>query len=83
MSVVEIRPAGPADFDAAKAMPEAMSILPLEHLVSVARNNQITMFTAKTLTENQAMLDVIAAAGLPSGGGIRRGSRDDISSSSL
>jgi acyl-CoA synthetase (NDP forming)/GNAT superfamily N-acetyltransferase len=135
---VEIRPAGPADFDAVKAMHEAMSpdhlylrffnfsrnaaetearricreprpghlallalaagqlvgcasydalagdhaaevafavaehmhhrgiaTLLLEHLVSSARNDQITMFTAETLSENTPMLQVFTDAGLP------------------
>jgi acyl-CoA synthetase (NDP forming)/GNAT superfamily N-acetyltransferase len=141
-STVEIRPAGPADFDAVKAMHEAMSpdntylrffnfsrlagetearricrpprpghlallaladgevvgcasydalagsadprhvaevafavadrmhhrgiaTLLLEHLVSSARNDQITVFTAQTLAENTPMLKVFADAGLP------------------
>src|ERR1700722_5739731 len=37
----------------------------LEHLVSWARSHQITTFTAQTLSENQAMLNVFADAGLP------------------
>jgi len=139
-STVEIRPAGPADFDAVKAMHEAMSpenaylrffipsrtaarlearricrepgpgwaallalaagevvgcasyealqgqpghraevacavadhmhhkgvaTLLLEHLVSYARNHQITTFTGMMLAENTAMLKVFADAGLP------------------
>ncbi len=44
---------------------KGIATLLLEHLASVARTNQITTFTAETLTENKAMLDVIAAAGLP------------------
>ena len=138
-STVEIRPPGPADFDAVKAMHEAMSLdnaylrffgfsrtaaetearricresrpgqvallalvegqvvgcgsyetirgepdkaevafavadrmhhkgiatLLLEHLVSHARSHQITTFTGQTLTENTAMLKVLADAGLP------------------
>jgi acyl-CoA synthetase (NDP forming)/GNAT superfamily N-acetyltransferase len=136
-TTVEIRPAGPGDFDAVKAMHEAMSpdnsymrffnisrlaaetearricrdpapgqmallaisdlqvvgaasyasvaqgqaevafavadhmhhrgiaTLLLEHLVSYARSHQITTFSAETLTENKAMLDVFADAGLP------------------
>ncbi len=136
-TTVEIRPAGPADFDAVKAMHQAMSpdntymrffnisrlvvetearricqdpepgqvallalagdkvvgvasyvangtgkaevafavadhmhdkgiaTLLLEHLVSYARNHQITTFTAQALTENKAMLNVFADAGLP------------------
>ena len=136
-TTIEIRPAGPGDFDAVKAMHEAMSpdssymrffnisrlaaetearrickdpapgqvallaisdgevvgvasyvsevqgqaevafavadhmhnrgvaTLLLEHLVSFARSHQITTFTAETLTENKAMLNVFADAGLP------------------
>ena len=136
-TTVEIRPAGPGDFDAVKAMHEAMSpdntymrffnisrlvaeteagricrepvpgkvallaisdgevvgaasyvsevpgqaevafavadhmhnrgvaTLLLEHLISFARSHQITTFTAETLTENKAMLNVFADAGLP------------------
>ncbi|MGD0244965.1 MAG: GNAT family N-acetyltransferase [Streptosporangiaceae bacterium] len=37
----------------------------LEHLVSYARSQGIGTFVADTLTENQAMLGVFAAAGLP------------------
>src|SRR5262249_30965719 len=37
----------------------------LEHLVSLARSRQITTFTAETLSENTAMLQVFADAGLP------------------
>ncbi len=44
---------------------KGIATLLLEHLIWVARSNQITTFTAETLTENKAMLDVIAAAGLP------------------
>ena len=136
-TTVEIRPAGPGDFDAVKAMHQAMSpnnrymrffnisrlavetearricrdpargtmallaisdgevvgaasyvsvaqgqaevafavadhmhhrgvaTLLLEHLVSFAQSHQITSFTAQTLTENEAMLNVFADAGLP------------------
>jgi acyl-CoA synthetase (NDP forming)/GNAT superfamily N-acetyltransferase len=42
-----------------------IATLLLEHLVSLARSRQITTFTAQTLVENKAMLDVFAAAGLP------------------
>jgi acyl-CoA synthetase (NDP forming)/GNAT superfamily N-acetyltransferase len=138
-STVQIRPAGPGDFDAVKAMHEAMSpdnaylrffslsriaaegearricreprlgrlallaladrevvgcasyetipgmpdraelavavadhmhhkgiaTLLLEHLVSYARSHQVTAFIGQTLTENTAMLKVLADAGLP------------------
>jgi len=42
-----------------------IATLLLEHLVSYARNHQVTTFTAQTLTENRAMLNVFADAGLP------------------
>ncbi|MBV9204808.1 MAG: GNAT family N-acetyltransferase, partial [Actinobacteria bacterium] len=42
-----------------------IATLLLEHLVSLARARGITTFTAQTLTENKAMLNVFAAAGLP------------------
>ena len=42
-----------------------IATLLLEHLVSLARSRQIATFTADTLTENKAMLNVFAAAGLP------------------
>src|SRR5271169_245633 len=42
-----------------------VATLLLEHLVSFARSHQITTFTAETLTENKAMLNVFADAGLP------------------
>ncbi len=42
-----------------------IATLLLEHLVSLARSRQITTFVAHTLTENKAMLNVFADAGLP------------------
>jgi acyl-CoA synthetase (NDP forming)/GNAT superfamily N-acetyltransferase len=42
-----------------------VATLLLEHLISYGRGQQIRTFTAKTLTENKAMLDVFAGAGLP------------------
>ena len=42
-----------------------IATLLLEHLVSLARSRQIVTFAADTLTENKAMLQVFAAAGLP------------------
>src|SRR5580692_7335295 len=42
-----------------------VATLLLEHLVSFARSHQVATFTAQTLTENKAMLNVFAAAGLP------------------
>ena len=41
-----------------------IATLLLEHLVSYARSHRITTFTAQTLSENQAMLNVFADAGL-------------------
>ena len=41
-----------------------IATLLLEHLVSYARSHQITTFTAQTLSENRAMLNVFADAGL-------------------
>ena len=42
-----------------------IATLLLEHLVSLARQQGITTFTATTLTDNRAMLHVFADAGLP------------------
>ena len=42
-----------------------IATLLLEHLVSLARSRGITTFVAETLTENRAMLNVFADAGLP------------------
>jgi len=44
---------------------KGIATLLLEHLVSYARSHQITTFRAETLTENKAMLNVFADAGLP------------------
>jgi len=44
---------------------KGIATLLLEHLVSLARSQQITTFTAETLGENKAMLNVFAGAGLP------------------
>jgi acyl-CoA synthetase (NDP forming)/GNAT superfamily N-acetyltransferase len=44
---------------------KGIATLLLEHLVSYARSHQITTFIAETLTENKAMLNVFADAGLP------------------
>jgi acyl-CoA synthetase (NDP forming)/GNAT superfamily N-acetyltransferase len=44
---------------------KGIATLLLEHLVSLARSRKITTFTAETLTENMAMLEVFADAGLP------------------
>jgi acyl-CoA synthetase (NDP forming)/GNAT superfamily N-acetyltransferase len=44
---------------------KGIATLLLEHLVSLARSRQITTFTAETLSENTAMLQVFADAGLP------------------
>ena len=42
-----------------------IATLLLEHLISAARSDQVTIFTAETLPENKAMLQVFADAGLP------------------
>jgi len=42
-----------------------IATLLLEHLVSFARSDQITVFTAQTLAENTLMLKVFADVGLP------------------
>jgi acyl-CoA synthetase (NDP forming)/GNAT superfamily N-acetyltransferase len=42
-----------------------IATLLLEHLVSFAKSHQITIFTAETLPENAAMLQVFSDAGLP------------------
>jgi acyl-CoA synthetase (NDP forming)/GNAT superfamily N-acetyltransferase len=42
-----------------------IATLLLEHLVSLAASRQITTFTAQTLTQNKAMQNVFADAGLP------------------
>jgi acyl-CoA synthetase (NDP forming)/GNAT superfamily N-acetyltransferase len=42
-----------------------IATLLLEHLVSSARNDQVTAFTAETLSENTPMLKVFIDAGLP------------------
>jgi acyl-CoA synthetase (NDP forming)/GNAT superfamily N-acetyltransferase len=42
-----------------------IATLLLEHLVSLAASRQIATFTAQTLTENKAMQNVFADAGLP------------------
>ncbi len=61
---------GPGTAEVAFAVADHMhhrgiATLLLEHLVSYARSRQITTFTAQTLTENRAMLNVFADAGLP------------------
>ena len=42
-----------------------IATLLLEHLVSIARQRQVQAFTAETLTENTAVLNVFRDAGLP------------------
>ena len=44
---------------------KGIATLLLEHLVSYAGSHRITTLTAETLTENKAMLNVFADAGLP------------------
>jgi acyl-CoA synthetase (NDP forming)/GNAT superfamily N-acetyltransferase len=53
---------------------KGIATLLLEHLVSLARSRQITEFMAETLSENRAMLQVFADAGLP----VQRHFADDI-----
>ncbi len=60
----------PAQAEVAFAVADRMhhkgiATLLLEHLVSHARNQGITTFTAETLAENTAMLKVFSDAGLP------------------
>jgi acyl-CoA synthetase (NDP forming)/GNAT superfamily N-acetyltransferase len=62
------RPSGVAEIAFAVAdhmHHRGIATLLLEHLVSYARSHQITTFTAETLSENRAMLNVFADAGLP------------------
>ncbi len=61
---------GPGAAEVAFAVADHMhhrgiATLLLEHLVSYGRSQQITTFTAQTLSENRAMLNVFADAGLP------------------
>ena len=68
-------PDGPAEvaFAVADHMHHrGIATLLLEHLVSLARSRGITTFTAETLTENKAMLNVFADAGLPVEPALRR-----------
>ena len=81
----QLRPAGtPGQAEVAFAVADHMhhrgiATLLLEHLVSYARSHQITTFTAETLTENKAMLNVFADAGLPVERHLRgRGLRADV-----
>ena len=53
---------------------KGIATLLLEHLVSYARSHQITTFTASTLTENKAMLNVFADAACPSSAATGTGS---------
>ena len=62
--------AGPGLAEVAFAVADHMhhrgiATLLLEHLVSAARGEAVTIFTAETLSENKAMLKVFADAGLP------------------
>jgi acyl-CoA synthetase (NDP forming)/GNAT superfamily N-acetyltransferase len=51
-----------------------IATLLLEHLVSLARSHQVSVFTAQTLAENTPMLKVFAGAGLP----VQRHSEDGV-----
>ena len=55
---------------------KGIATLLLEHLVSYAGSHRITTLTAETLTENKAMLNVFADAGLP----VERRYQDGVSS---
>ena len=60
----------PGSAEIAFAVPDhlhhlGIATLLLEHLVSIARQHQVKVFTAETLAENTAMLKVFADAGLP------------------
>ncbi len=69
----------PGVAEIAFAVPDDMhhrgiATLLLEHLVSLARRRELRAFTAETLAENAAMLQVFAEAGLP----VQRRSADGV-----
>jgi acyl-CoA synthetase (NDP forming)/RimJ/RimL family protein N-acetyltransferase len=69
----------PGVAEIAFAVPDDMhhrgiATLLLEHLVSLGRRRELRAFTAQTLAENAAMLQVFAHAGLP----VRRRSADGV-----
>jgi len=69
----------PGAAEIAFAVPDDMhhrgiATLLLEHLVSLARRRELRAFTAETLAENAAMLQVFAEAGLP----VQRRSADGV-----
>jgi acyl-CoA synthetase (NDP forming)/RimJ/RimL family protein N-acetyltransferase len=70
VGVASYEPAEPGTAEVAFAVPDDMhgrgiATLLLEHLVSAARERGLRAFTAEALLENQPMLGVFAAAGLP------------------
>jgi len=70
VGVASYEPAKPGTAEVAFAVPDDMhgrgiATLLLEHLVSAARERGLRAFTAEALRENQPMLGVFAAAGLP------------------
>jgi acyl-CoA synthetase (NDP forming)/RimJ/RimL family protein N-acetyltransferase len=70
VGVASYEPAQPDAAEVAFAVPDDMhgrgiATLLLEHLVSAARERGLRAFTAEALLENQPMLGVFAAAGLP------------------
>src|SRR6516162_9212300 len=70
VGVASYEPAQPGTAEVAFAVPDDMhdrgiATLLLEHLVSVGHERGLRAFTAEALRENQPMLGVFAAAGLP------------------
>jgi acyl-CoA synthetase (NDP forming)/RimJ/RimL family protein N-acetyltransferase len=70
VGVASYEPSEPGTAEVAFAVPDDMhgrgiATLLLEHLVSAARERGLRAFTAEALLENQPMLGVFAAAGLP------------------
>jgi len=68
--VASYEPSEPGTAEVAFAVPDdlhglGIATLLLEHLVSAARERGLRAFTAQALLENQPMLGVFAAAGLP------------------
>jgi acyl-CoA synthetase (NDP forming)/GNAT superfamily N-acetyltransferase len=68
--VASYEPSEPGTAEVAFAVPDdlhglGIATLLLEHLVSAARERGLHAFTAQALLENQPMLGVFAAAGLP------------------
>jgi acyl-CoA synthetase (NDP forming)/GNAT superfamily N-acetyltransferase len=80
VGVASYEPTGtPGAADIAFAVSDEMhgrgvATLLLEHLVSLARRRKLEVFTAETLVDNTAMLQVFADAGLP----VRRKAADGV-----